>query len=348
MATRFLILFLVFVQSAKAASPDITRHYEYRNIVFENLADEILNSAIKQNITLYKNQILMAIQDNLNPVFDEVLAKADDYSSCSSTNDACIKEQMQKLSATFPQKIENDYFNFYNYQKYIWTKIYIAPKYGWDDLNAWYPQFIKNNFNLDYDTLTNKNTSNLFLNTRVMFYRLKDEIYPNEIHNARSLFTAYYNHCKQLLSKPCIISYQFINKVNEIDSLMDIAASIKKVYKDFAPDIANVYIAATFNKKFPVGMSGEELLDLFYTCDYLLAKAIQHDETGKVHYAIGAMYNNFLVDYSEIYSTPEKLALFGGSIVPSELMEKSVAHLEKACELDEEYCNLHPFKDKRK
>lgn len=346
-ATRILILLSLLVQTAKAVSPDIPKHYEYRNAVFQNLADEILNSATKQNITLYRNQILLTIQNNLNPVLDEVLLQSEKYVSCQSTNQECIAEQFQKLNSINPQRIENAYFNFYNYQKYVWTKIYIAPKEGWDELNKWYPQFIKNNFNLEFDTLTDANTNYLFLNTRVMFYRLKEDIYPEQTHISKSLFTAYYNHCVFLLQNKSIMSYEYVNKAGEVDSLMNIASSIKSVYSESAPDIANVYIAVAFNDAFPAGVTGEELLNIFYTSNYLLEKALNHHETGKVHYALGAMYNNFLVDYSNIYSTPEKLELFGKAIVPTELMEKSVDHLEKACELDPFYCSLKKFRDKR-
>jgi hypothetical protein len=345
--TRIFIALLISVQTAKAVSPDIPKHYEYRAVVFENLADEILNSAAKQNVTLYKNQILVTIQNNLNTVFDEVLLKSENFVSCASTNKECIAQQFQKLNASYPQKIENAYFNFYNYQKYIWTKIYIAPKEGWDELNEWYPQFIKLNFDLDYDTLIGSNTNNLFLNSRVMFYRLKEDLYPEQVHISKSLFTAYYNHCVYLLKSSSIIAYEYINKTNEVDSIMNIAADIKSVYTETAPDIANVYIAAAFNDHFPIGISGEELLNIFYASNYLLEKALKHHETGKVHYALGALYNNFLVDYSALYSTPEKLALFGKSIVPTELMEKSIEHLEQACALDEDYCNLRKFRDKR-
>ncbi len=351
MATKLVIILLAlgipFSREAKAVKTDIPKHYEYRNVVFQNLADEILNSAAKQNVTLYKNQILVTIQNNLNPVFDEVLLKSEDFASCVSTNQECIQQQFQKLKASYPQKIENAYFNFYNYQKYIWTKVYIAPKEGWDELNKWYPQFIKLNFNLDYDTLTGSNTNNLFLNTRVMFYRLKEELYPDQVHISKSLFTAYYNHCVYLLKSSSIMSYEYVNKVSEVDSLMTIAASINSVYTETAPDIANVYIAAAFNDDFPAGATGEEVLSIFYTSHYLLEKALKHHESGKAHYALGALYNNFLVDYSNIYSTPEKLALFGKAIVPSELMEKSVEHLEQACALDDTYCNLKKFRDKR-
>lgn len=215
-------------------------------------------------------------------------------------------------------------------------------------MNLWYPQFIKNNFNLEFDTLTDRNTNELFLNTRVMFYRLKENIFPEQTHITKSLFNAYYNHCVFLLREPSIMTYEFLNKAYQVDSLMNIASTLNGVYQMAAPDIANVYIAAAFSDVFPIAANGQELLSMFNASNFLLEKALTHSESGKVHYAIGALYNNFLVDYSAIYSTPEKLALFGKSIIPSELMEKSVEHLEKACELDVMYCNLKRFRDRRK
>ncbi|HYG52133.1 MAG TPA: hypothetical protein VD905_14575, partial [Flavobacteriales bacterium] len=157
----------------------------------------------------------------------------------------------------------------------------------------------------------------------------------------------YYNHCAYLLKQGSIISYEFASKATEVDSIMNIAASITRIYKETAPDIANVYIAAAFNDNFPMGTQKEDMINMFTISDYLLQKALVHHETGKVHYALGALYNNFLVDYSTAFSTPEKLELFGHSIVPTELMEKAVEHLEQACTLDPEYCNLKKFRDKR-
>lgn len=112
MATRFLILFLLIVQAAKAVSPDIPKHYQFRNVVFQNLADEILNSAAKQNITLYKNQILITLQNDLNPVFDEVVLQSENFSPCNSIDDDCIYKQYEKLQAANPQKIENSFLIF--------------------------------------------------------------------------------------------------------------------------------------------------------------------------------------------------------------------------------------------
>lgn len=347
MALRLFILLVLGWQAGKAVNPDIPRHYQYRAIVFENLADEILNSAAKQNVTLYKNQILPVIQNNLNPVLDEVILQSDSYGACISTDYACIDAEIIRLKKSFPAKIENDFFNFYNYQKYIWTKIYIAPKRGWNSLNAWYPQFIKTNFNLEYDTLDGECLNNFYLNTRVMFYRLKEEVYPGQTHVSKSLFTAYYNHCAYVLKQSSIISYEFTAKAAEVDSIMNIASSIESVYKESAVDIANVYIAAAFNDNFPLGTPKDDMINMFTTSNYLLEKALSHHESGKVHYALGALYNNFLVDYSTAFSTPEKLELFGKSIVPTDLMEKAVEHLEQACALDSDYCNLKKFKDKR-
>ena len=58
MAGRIIILLLLFgTQWAKAVSPDLPRHNQYRTVFYENLADEILNSAAKQDVQLYRNII---------------------------------------------------------------------------------------------------------------------------------------------------------------------------------------------------------------------------------------------------------------------------------------------------
>lgn len=316
--------------------------------MFENLADEILNSAEKQNVSLFRNHIITLLQHDLNPVLDEVVITAGDYTPCLSTDDKCVTEQYAQLAHSMGKKVEQTQLNFYQYQKYTWTKIYIAPKHGWDILNEWYPQYIRRNFGLTYDTLTSKTTSALFLNTRVMFYKLKQDLFPAEEHVTRSLFNAYYNHCVYTLKTPSIISYEFYNKVQEVDSLMNIAYMLELDADEIKVDIANVYIAAAFNDEFPAGISKEELPDMFFTSEYLLKKALEINETGKAHYALGAFYNNFLIDYKAMYAAPEKLEFAGREIVVSELMIKSVQHLEDACAMDPSYCNLKRFRDKRR
>jgi hypothetical protein len=347
-ASRVLILLLfIGVQSAKATSPDIPRHYQYRLALYENLADEILNSAEKQDVSLYRNNILTLIQNDLNPVLDEMVVHASDYYPCASTDEKGIQAQYEQLNRNSGKKIENEFFNFYNYQKYVWAKIYIAPTKGWNLLNDWYPKFIQQKFGLNYDTLTCRTTNQLFLNTRVMCYRLKEDLYPEAEQVTRSLFNAYYNHCVYLLKRPSIISYEFFNKTQEVDSLMRIAYTLDLNVDDIKADIANVYIAAAFNDEFPSGISKDEVIDMFYISEGLLKKALEINETGKAHYALGALYNNFLIDYGNMFSAPEKQDL-SLDIVPSELMIKSVQHLEDACVMDGSYCNLKRFKDKRR
>lgn len=349
MAGRLLILVvLLSIQWAKAVSPDIPRHYQYRHVFYENLADEILNSAAKQDILLYRNHILTTIQNDLNPVLDEMVIQSSNYYPCASTDEKCIQAQYDQLNKTSGKKIENAYFNFYNYQKYVWTKIYIAPTKSWDMLNEWYPKFIQHHFGLAHDTLAARTTSHLFLNTRVMCYRLKEDLYPEEEHVTRSLFNAYYNHCAYLLKTPSIISYEFYNKTQEVDSLMQIAYTLELNVDEIKADVANVYIAAAFNDDFPSGISKDELVDMFFISERLLKKALEINETGKAHYALGALYNNFLIDYGNMFSSPEKQSLVHRNIVPSDLMIRSVQHLEDACVMDDNYCNLKRFKDKRR
>lgn len=349
MAGRILILLLLFVtQGAKAISPDLPRHYLYRNVFYENLADEILNTAAKQDVQLYRNIILLTIKNNLNPVLDEMLVQAGDYAPCSSTDEKCIQSQFDQLSYTSGKKVEGHSLNFYNYQKYTWTKIYIAPTKSWKTLNDWYPKFIHEQFGLSYDTLVDHTTNQLFLNTRVMCYRLKQDLYPEQDHVTRSLFNAYYNHCAYLLKRPSIISYEFYNKTKEVDSIMRIAYHLELDVDEIKADIANVYIAAAFNDDFPAGISKEELVDMMLVSESLLKKAIEINETGKAHYALGALYNNFLIDYGTLFSKPEKEELMQRNINPTDLTIKSVQHLEDACVLDERYCNLKRFKDKRR
>lgn len=336
------------VQTAFAVHPDIPRHYQYRQVVFENLADEILNSAAKQNVHLYRNQILTVVQHELNPVLDEMLLQASNYAVCPSTDQDCINGEYKKLLANSPGKIENNFFNFYNYQTKAWTYFYIAPKQGWPMLNEWYGRFIETNFALKSDSLTYQNTNTFYLNSRVMCYRLKEEMNPEMVHVSKSLFNAYYNHCVYLLKSPSIISYEYFSRTAEVDSIMNIALEVKQIGKENLADAANVYIAAAFNDDFPAGIEKEDLVALFREAESLLNKAMSIQETGKVHYALGALYNNFLIDYSVTFTSNEKLELFGRNIIPSQIMEESVTHLEDACALDNEYCNLRKFRDRRK
>lgn len=351
MVARVFICFLwLGVHTAFAVSPDIPRHYEFRQAMYQNLADEIVNTATKQDVVLYRNEVLSTIQSTLNPVLDEVLVRAGNFEPCNSTNDECVNAQWNSLGNPLTVAEEkNNFLAFYHFQVYVWTKLYISPKHGWTNLNNWYEKYIAHTFNLKGDTLQDQHTNNLFLNTRVMYYRLKEELFPQAEHVSKSLFTAYYNHCVYVLKQPSIISYEFEGKALEIDSIMQIAVQVKSVKPnaELLNDAANVYIAAAFNDQFPMGIGKEDLISMFYISHNLLHRALDLYETGKVHYAIGALYNNFLIDYGNMFTTPEKLDLFGKSIVPSELMESSVDHLEKACELDPEYCNLRKLRVKR-
>ena len=333
---------------AKASSPDLPRHFQYRNAVYQNLADEILNSAIKQEVTLFKADILITLQTQLNPVLDNIILNASNFSPCPSTNEECINAEFLKLQNTLPKKVENRYFDFYNYQELVWTKIFIAPKQGWQLLNEWYPQFINLHFGLAYDTLANKGTNEFYLNSRVMFYRLKEELFPNERHYSKSLFAAYYNHCVHVLRTPSIISYEFFYRSMLIDSVLNIVSEINTGDSKNREDIANIYIACAFNDNFPAGVTKNDIIEMFKESDKLLKKALTFHESGKVHYGLGALYNNFLVDYIDMFTEQEKLDLFGKNIIPSQIEEESIAHLQRACELDEEFCNLRKFKDKTK
>ena len=334
------------VNWAKADFPDLTRNYQYRNAVYQSLADEIINSAIRQDKILYRNDVLNTIQIQLNPVFDNIVLIADKYNVCSSSDYDCINEQFNKVESFAVKKIENRFFDFYNYQNRVWTKIYIAPKHGWNFLNEWYPSFINLHFGLAADSLYDQQTNEFYLNTRVMCYRLKEEVFPDERQISKSLFSAYYNHCVHILENPSIISYEFFEKINLVDSLMNIAADVNTGDAHNREDVANVYIALAFNDNFPGGVSKEDLFTMYYTSDLMLKKALAFHESGKVHYGIGALYNNFLIDYENLLSTQEKLDAFSKQIIPSFIDEESSNHLDRACQLDPEYCNLRKFKDK--
>lgn len=350
MTRNYLIGFLFFYclsfNQAVASFPDLSRNYQYREAVFQSLADEIINSAIRQDKILYRNDVLNTIQIQLNPVFDNIVINSEKYSVCSSADLDCISEQFNKVESYAIKKIENRFFDFYNYQNQVWTKIYIAPKRGWSFLNEWYPSFINIHFGLDADSLYEQQTNEFYLNTRVMFYRLKEDVFPEERHVSKSLFSAYYNHCVHVLENPSIISYEFFEKMTLVDSLMDIASTVNTGDPHTPEDIANVYIALAFNDNFPGGVTKEELFNVYFAADHMLKKALSIHESGKVHYGLGALYNNFLVDYENLLSSEEKLDAFSKHIIPSFIDEESTDHLDRACQLDPEYCNLRKFKDK--
>lgn len=339
----FIFALILSVGKSYAFHPDLPRHFKYRDAVFQSLADEIINSATRQDKILFRNDVIEVLQAHLNPVFDNVVMDAKQYEVCTSTNEECINAEWAKVESMATAKIENNFFNFYNYQNRVWSKIYIAPKKGWNLLNEWYPSFINLHFGLDADSLIGENTNAFYLNTRVMFYRLKEEMYPAERHISKSLFSAYYNHCVYILKQPSIISYEFFQKMNEVDSIMTVAADVNTGDALTRTDIANVYIALAFNDNFPAGIEKNEMVNMFLASDRMLKKALSYNESGKVHYALGALYNNFLVDYNNQFSSEEKLNTFD-VIVPAQIDEESTDHLDRACLLDPEYCNLRKFK----